>query len=74
MQTHKLALGISHGCMVIAKTFDRHAEPRGLKLARIYRRHGIPGGEAAVDIRAARDGIEMEILLDFLVDVEETVP
>ena len=65
----QLALPIEDGISLFIIGLHLHGQGRALKLAGVYRADDVPGGKAAVDVRAAGDGIEMEILLDFLVDV-----
>lgn len=67
----ELALNVSYRLSVDIETVYSHTETGSLKFVGINGAYGITRSKAAVNIRTARNGAEMKVALDFLIDVLE---
>src|SRR5690242_5837335 len=66
--TDKFSHYIDNGVRVLIVHVDFHSKPRSLKLTRVDWQSGHPSCKTAVNIRASRNRVQMQILLNFSVD------
>src|SRR5262249_14793411 len=68
----QLALFVDDRLAFVVVRFDFHPERRALEFPRVDRQNWAPRGKTTVDVGATRDGIKMDIVFDFTIDIFET--
>ena len=69
----QLALLIGHGRALLIVGIDLHPQPGALQLSGVDGQDGTACGKTAIDVRTARDRIEVQIGFDLAIHVLETL-